>query len=221
MKAPRSRLAAGSASLRAKPLKGKKRQAAAVEATPVDPPENDTDTHPELPPKKRRKEKKAEAAPAVDKGGKLESEATSSPAPPAPPAPAPEGQPGLEVHLQNCPGFFRDHHVHQAFQALGGQSAVAKVKMATRKNTGTFLRAAFVKFYTREQAQQAVAMSPVEIKGKMVQVSWPRPYYDRHSCELFLSGWPKWAKDEDVYGHYAKLGAAAVTEVRWMPHKGN
>lgn len=34
-------------------------------------------------------------------------------------------------------------------------------------------------------------------------------------------GRPKWAKDEDVYGHYAKLGAAAVTEVRWMPHKGN
>lgn len=57
--------------------------------------------------------------------------ASAPPAPPAPPAPAPEGQPGLEVHLQNCPGFFRDHHVHQAFQALGGQSAVAKVKMAT------------------------------------------------------------------------------------------
>lgn len=154
-------------------------------------------TKPDEPPKKKKKKKKA-VAPGQDL----------------------EGVPGLELHMQNCPGYLRDHHVHKAFESLG-EGAVTKIKMETRPGTGTFLRSAFVKFKTRQLAEKAMAMPPPEIQGRVVRLSWPKPYVDKNSLDLFLRGWPRFAKDFHVYDRYAMLGPSAVTAVRWLPAKGN
>uniref|UniRef100_A0A7S1IKR4 RRM domain-containing protein n=1 Tax=Eutreptiella gymnastica TaxID=73025 RepID=A0A7S1IKR4_9EUGL len=100
------------------------------------------------------------------------------------------------------------------YQRLG-EDAIDRVHWCHRDNDA-FRGFGFVYFRTAEFLQQAGAMDPPTINGRVTVVDINSGFNNGRANRIVLSGCPSTIEESDIKSHYARaLGDAALTSVTW------